>query len=186
MTSQQITRLKKQLKKRLGNNIIDIFIIGSSIKNKLSPRDIDIIMLLKEKSYKGIENDLFEISEDIKKLGEIHIEPLFLENIFSEKIFLTIIHEGISVRHGKKISELLKINSFALFSYSLKNLDKISKVKFAYALYGRKKDGILYREKGKPLGQGSFLVPTEKEEIFKELFKSWKVNYSSKRAFVNY
>jgi hypothetical protein len=67
----------------------------------------------------------------------------------------------------------------------LGNLSRIDKVRFAQALYGRKKNGLLYNEKGISLGQGSFMIPVDKEEIFKELMRKWKISYKYKRAFVS-
>ena len=60
-----IKKLKKQLKKHLNNkNIIDIFIIGSSLKNKLDFKDIDIIILFRKKDFKDIENIIYNIKTD--------------------------------------------------------------------------------------------------------------------------
>lgn len=180
---QQGLKLRKLLKKHLKNNIIDIFVIGSILKNKLEPRDLDIIVLFKEKNLRQIEEKLYEIKEELN-FGGVHIEPLFVESMFEEEIFLTILHEGFSIKYSKSVSEILKLKSYSIFSYTLNNLSKIDKVRFAQTLYGRKKDGLLYTEKGISLGQGSFMIPVEKEEIFKELMKKWKINYKRKRAFV--
>lgn len=177
--------MKNLLKKHLRNNIVDIFIIGSSFKDKLEPGDLDIIVLFKEKNLKQVEEELYNIRESVSFIKEVHIEPLFISSIFKEKIFLTILHEGFSIKENKFLSELMNLKSLEIFSFSLENLSKIDKVRFAQTLYGRKKDGILYSEKGIFLGQGSFMVPIEKEEIFKELMKKWKVNYKHKRAFVS-
>jgi predicted nucleotidyltransferase len=177
--------LKSLLKKHLKNNIADIFIIGSSLKDKLAPRDLDIIVLFKEKNLKQIEEELYNIKESISFIKEVHIEPLFINSMFEEKIFLTILHEGFSIKENKFLSELMNLKSMEIFSFSLENLSKIDKVRFAQTLYGRKKDGLLYNEKGVSLGQGSFMVNVEKEEIFKELMKKWKINYKCKRAFVS-
>ena len=105
--------------------------------------------------------------------------------MFKEKIFLTILHEGISIKETKKVADIINLASFLLISFSLNNLNKTDKVKFAHALYGREKKGLLYSEEGRFLGQGSIMVPIEKEEIFKDLLKKWKVSYSSRRIFVN-
>ena len=176
--------MKTQLKKFLDKNLIDIFLIGSFLKNKISPQDIDIILLFKEKDLQKIENLAYKIQEKTK-IKNLHIESIFVESMFKEKIFTTILHEGISIKNNKKVSEIFDLNSFILFRYNLQNLDKIKKVQFAQTLYGRGGKGILHNEKGISLGQGSFMVPVEKEEIFKELFKKWKINFSRKRIFIS-
>lgn len=183
--SLTIQSLRNSLKSNIKGNILDIFVIGSFLKNKLSPRDIDIIVLFKEKNMKSVEEDLYNIKEKLNLSRELHLEPLFIDNLLKEKIFFTILHEGFSIKEGKFISELTKLNSFVIFYYNLKNLSKLDKVKFAQAIYGRKKNGLLSQEKGISLGPMSFMVPVSREEIFKEFMKKWKINFERKRVFVS-
>ena len=185
MKSQQIMKLKQILKKHLKNNITYILLIGSSIKNKSEPNDIDLIVLFKEKYLKQVEENLFEIREDLDFLKSVHIEPLFVDSMFEESIFLTSLHEGFSVKYWKSIIDVLGLKSYVIFMYNLENLSKLDKVRFAQALYGRKKDGILFQEKGVSLGFGSFMVDVKREEIFKEFFSKWKVKFLKKKAFVS-
>lgn len=184
LNTRQIQKLRNILKNKIKKSVIDIFIIGSALKNKFHPRDLDILVLFREKNLKEAEEMLFEIKESIDN-PEVHIEPIFADNFFEEKITLAIFHEGFSIKKNKFISDLIKLNSFCIFSFNLENLSKLDKVRFAQALYGRKKDGLLYLEKGIVLGQGSFMVNVEKEEIFKEFMKKWKIKYFKKRAFVS-
>ncbi len=184
LNSRQIQKLKNILRNNIKKNIIDIFIIGSALKNKFNPNDFDILVLFREKNLKEAEEMLFEIRESIGNKNA-HIEPIFADNLFEEKIILSIFHEGFSIKKNKFISDLIKLNSLSIFSFNLENLSKIDKVRFAQALYGRKKNGLLYIEKGIILGQGSFMVDVKKEEIFKEFMKKWKIKYFRKRAFVS-
>jgi len=183
-----LKRLKSKLKYYLKNkNIIDIVLIGSFLKDKEKPRDIDIIIIFTEKNYKIIEELAFQIKEglsEIVKNKEIHIEPIIIHNLFKEKIFSSILHEGFSIKNNKYFSELTGFNAFSLFTFSLNNLSKIEKVKFSQALYGRKNNGLLYEEKGKPLGKGSFIVPIQKQELFKEMLNKWKVKYKLNRTLI--
>jgi len=180
---QQIQKLRNILKNKIAGNIIDIFIIGSGIKNKLMPRDFDLIVFFMEKNLKDVEEKLFDIKESTK-IQDLHVEPLFADEILEEQIIFTILHEGFSIKKNKFLYEITKLGSYSIFSFNLENLSKIDKVRFAQTLYGRNKDGLLYKEKGISLGQGSFMIEIEKEEIFKELMKKWKANYQYKRAFV--
>jgi len=182
---QRFNKLKNNLKGEIRGNILDIFVIGSFLKNKISPRDIDLIVLFKEKDMKDAEEKLYEIKEKLNFIKPIHMEPLFLGNMFKERIFLTILHEGFSIKEGKFVFELIKIGSFVIFYYNLRNLSKLDKVKFAQAIYGRKKDGLLYQERGISLGPMSFMVPVSREEIFKEFMKKWKITFERKRVFVS-
>ena len=175
--------LERHAEKLSKGNVLDIFIIGSALKNKIHPNDLDIIVFFKEKNLKEVGEILFDIKERVNEKN-VHIESIFADTLFEEKIILTIFHEGFSIKKNKFISGLIKLDSFSIFSFNLANLSKIDKVRFAQALYGRKKDGLLYVEKGIILGQGSFMVSVKKEEIFKEFMKMWKIKYSRKRAFV--
>ncbi len=183
--SRLIQRLKSTLKNKIRGDIADIFIIGSALKNKLSPGDVDIIVLFKNKNLKEIGEILYDIKESLDFIKEAHIEPIFSESMFTEKIFITIMHEGFSIKENEFVSKIIGLESLSIFTYRLENLSKLDKIRFAQTIYGRKKDGLLYQERGISLGQGSFMVSVEKEEIFKELMKKWEIKYKSKRAFVN-
>jgi hypothetical protein len=175
-----LRELRKKLKKYLDKEVIDIFVIGSFLKNKLDPKDIDIIILFSKKGD-FVSEKLFLISEEIG--DKIHLETLFLDELF-ESIYFTILHEGFSVKENKFISDLMKIESKTLFNFSLEGLSNVEKVKFSQALYGRKKDGLLYHEKGESLGKGSFLIDVLREEILKAFFEKWKVKFKDRRIFV--
>ena len=107
-----IKRLKRELKHSLKNKeVIDIVVIGSSVKGKLKPRDIDLIVILKNRAQEAKE-----IIYSLRK-QKYHAEPLFAENIFSdEEMLKTIITEGISLKHNKILK---KIKPLLIFSYSL-------------------------------------------------------------------
>jgi hypothetical protein len=65
-----------------------------------------------------------------------------------------------------------------LFAYTLSHFPPSKRVKFHYVLKGRYgSKGILMEVKGQFLGTGSILVPSEKEDILKEIFDKWDVRY---------
>ena len=185
---QTIKTLKSKLKNYLKNkNIFDIILVGSYLKDKEDPNDIDLIVVFAERGLKIIEELTFQVKESIRGVvgdKEIHIEPIVISNLFKEKIFSFILHEGFSIKNNKYFSELTGFNAFSLFTFSLNNLSKIEKVKFSQALYGRKNNGLLYEEKGKSLGKGSFIVPIQKQELFKEMLDKWKVKYKLHRTLI--
>ena len=49
--------------------------------------------------------------------------------------------------------------------------------------YGSK--GMLKEVQGKFLGTGSILVPTEKEDLLKEIFDKWDVKYKIDRILIS-
>lgn len=174
------SRLKECLKNKL---IIDIFIIGSYTKDKIEAKDIDLIVLFRERDYKKIEDIIYDIKQNLE-IENLHIEPLIVDNFLKESIFSTVIHEGISIKHNKTISELIRYKSFVLFTFSLKKLKNIEKVRFAQAIYGRKGEGILKEEGGIILGKGAFFAPISKEHIFRDIMAKFKVNYDTRRVLV--
>ena len=184
--SLQMEKLRKELKKYLKDKfIIDIFIIGSSIKDKPEARDIDLIVLFRESDYKKIEESIYGIKRSIGIEG-LHIEPLIVDDMLKESIFSSIIHEGISIRHDKNVSEMIGYKPFVQFTFALENLDKVNKVHFAQALYGRKGQGILREEGGRQIGKGAFIVPVSKEHLFREIMANFKVKYAVMRILANY
>lgn len=180
-------KLKQKLKKYLKNKLIaDIFVIGSSIKDKFDFKDIDIIVLFREKDYKNMENIIYNMKKEIG-IGNLHIEPLIVDSMFNEGIFASLIHEGISIRHDKNIGEIIGYKPFLLFMFSLEGLNNVEKVRFAQTLYGRdkfKKKGILQEEGGVSIGKGAFLAPISKEHIFRDMMIKFKVKFRVKRVFV--
>jgi len=181
-------KLKEKLEKYLKNKlIVDIFVIGSSIKEKFDFRDIDIIVLFREKDYKNIENVLYDIKKNTH-IEKLHIEPLIIDNMFNESIFSSLIHEGISIKHGRSMGEIIGYKPFLLFMFSLEGLDNVKKVRFAQTVYGRGKisgkKGILQEEGGINIGRGAFLVPIDKEHILRDVMLKFRVKFKVKRIFV--
>lgn len=182
-------KLKESLKNCLKKEkyLVNIFLVGSSLKAKEKPGDIDIITLFRDKDYEKIE----EINYDIKKIGDklglkLHIEPIIVDNLFNQKIYSSILHEGFSIKDMKSNSELIGLNPCILLEYSLKDKKASDKVRFSYALYGRKKgEGLINSIKGRDVGKGSILVPVDKEGIIKEFFGLWKVGFKEQRVFVS-
>jgi len=183
--SQTIKRLNKELKDILKNKeVIDILLIGSTVKDKLKPEDLDLIIIFKNKDYAKIE----ELSYQTKKIlsnYNTHIEHLIIDQLTKTEITSSIIHEGISINHKKPLSEILGFYSCSLFSFSLEKLTNVKKVRFAQTIYGRKGEGLLKKEKGIQLGRGAFLVPVQKEELFKEVLSNFNVKFNIKKAMIN-
>lgn len=181
-------KLKKNLLNLLKKEklLVDVFLFGSTLKSKEKPNDIDLIALLRDKDYEQAESILYKI----KKIGEtleinLHTEPIIIDNLHSQKVYVSILHEGFSIKNMKYISEMLNFKSFMLIKYNLKDKKASDKVRFSYALYGRKKgEGVLKSIGGKEAGRGSILVPVEKHEIIKEFLKQWNVKYSEQRITV--
>lgn len=177
-------KLKKSLSGFLKKEkiIADIFLFGSALKSKEAPNDIDIIVLFREKDYEKIEQIIYAM----KKINEkLDIEPIVVDNMHQEPVYLSILHEGFSIRHMKPISQMMGLRAFIMVSYSLKDKTPSDKVRFAYALYGRKKgEGLLDKMNGRDAGKGSVLIPIEFQATARSFFAQWGVAAAEKRIFV--
>ncbi|MBS3100280.1 hypothetical protein J4463_03660 [Candidatus Pacearchaeota archaeon] len=115
----------------------------------------------------------------------LHVEPLIIDDFFNKSISSTILFEGISLKNNSSISDMLNFYSYSLFTFSLSNLSNIQKVRFAQTVYGRKNNGLIKTEEGKMLGKGAFIVPVNKEELFKEVFNKFNVKADVTRIIIN-
>ncbi len=183
-------KLKSQLKKICEREklVVDIILFGSAVREKAKPNDVDVAVLFREENYEEMDR----VSYEIKKLGDsldlnLHIEPLAIDNIHTEPVYLSLIHEGFSVRHGDFINKKLKTESMLLVTYSLKNLTHSQKTLFGYALKGRKEGAksILRESGGEAIGRNNILVPVEKSEKIRSFLDSWKkISYKTRRVIV--
>lgn len=166
--------------------MVNIFIFGSALKSKEKPKDIDLIALFRDKNYEKREDILYKI----KKIGEtlslnLHTEPIIINNLHKEPVYKSILHEGFSIRTMQFLHDMLNFKSFLLITYNLKDKNASNKVRFSYALYGRKKgEGILKSLNGRGIGKGSILVPIRKQGIIKEFFEQWNVKYKEQRVSI--
>ena len=75
----------------------------------------------------------------------------------------------------------MKKEEKVLFWYELTSLPASIKVRFVYALKGRKGEaGLVETRGGEFLVNGCFILPREKEKEMKEIFHLWKVKFKSK------
>lgn len=169
--------INKSLKKQ---EIIDILLIGSAVRGKENPNDIDLIVIYIEKTKDIIElnyalkKDLSRISKDFEIIGKRYSElfkPVFIARE-------AILSESYSFRTKKPFSEGLGYANFVLFRYSLKKMSKSKKMQFYYALHGRgKREGILKKSNGYKFSEGIILCPVENSEFLKEFFEKWHLKY---------
>lgn len=169
-------------------SIFDIVIYGSSIKGKIESRDIDLLIIFKERplSERAEVTQKFKakISEKIDKLDvkTINLSELFDSDFLAKQSILT---DGYSLVNNMAFSEKMGFLSRSLFTYNLKNLDHNTKTKFTYSLIGRNKNqGILKMLNAKPLGKGVFLLPIQNSSFFEDFLKKWGVSYDKKNILV--
>jgi hypothetical protein len=163
--------------------LVDIILFGSALKAKDRPRDLDICVLLRNHDPEQAEDAIYSIVETGKRHNiPIHCEPILVDDLHKEPLYVSLLHEGYSIRNSKSLRSMMKLEAFVLVTYSLEGKNASDKVRFSYALHGRKSgDGLLNKLGGKELGKGCFLVPVEKIEILREFFKQWIVKQKELR-----
>jgi len=170
------------------HDLFDIVLYGSSAKGKDEARDIDILLVFKEKKLKERTDISQELKEILyKKIEKIDIKTINLEELF-EKEFLArqgVLIEGYSLLYNTPFSKKLGFKGYALFTYNLKNLDHNRKTKFTYALIGRKSQGIIKQLSAEPLGKGAVIIPIENSLIFEDFLQKWEINYNKKSILVS-
>jgi predicted nucleotidyltransferase len=180
-------RLGRRLRSFLDEKLlVDIFLFGSALKGKRKPGDIDVIALFREKDFERIEDIIYSIKKSCESEGiRLHIEPLTVDGMLSEPVYASILHEGFSIRHGRNVSQLMGLISATLFSYSLEGKTSSEKVRFSYALYGRKAgEGFAKTIGAEEVGRGALMVPIGKAEAAKEFFETWSVKFSERRIWL--
>lgn len=176
--------MKSLLKKE--KYLVDIFLFGSAFKGKEKPNDVDIIALFRDNNYEKIEEILYQI----KKAGEklkilLHIEPVVVDQLYNQKVYPFLLHEGFSLKNMKFLHDMLGFEPFVLITYNLETKTSSEKVRFSYALYGRKEgDGVLKKLKGRVVGKGSFLIPIKQQATIKSFFEQWNTRYTEQRIFI--
>ncbi len=179
-----ISECRKYAKK---NDIIDIVLYGSSVKGKEEVRDIDILIIFKDKNLNERTNIAQNLKEILrKKIDKIDIKTINLKEFF-EKDFLArqgILIEGHSLVNNLPFAEKIGFKGYSLFTYNLKNLVHKEKTKFTYALIGRNNIGIIKQLDGTSLGRGAFLIPIKNSLIFEKFLEKWNINYNKKNILV--
>ncbi len=170
------------------NKVIDVILFGSYVRSKSKPRDIDLCIIIKDEDEK-------KTLDLVDSLAQITKNPLikFQINILSSSAFIkgdtlakTLINEGQSISKKIKLSEILGFKANSLFVYTLKHFSSSKRVKFHYLLKGRYgAKGILKEVSGNFLGTGSIIIPIEKEDLLKEIFDKWDVEYKVQRMLLS-
>lgn len=180
-----LKKMLKKLKKSLGliktKEIVDIIAFGSAVKGKLMPNDVDVCVVFRERIN---DESLKEIEIKLKKINiNAHLSTLIVDNFFTKphSLIRTMLNEGISVFTGKPVAEQYGLSSYSLYSYSLEGMKASNKVRFVYALKGRKGEKGLIRELGGEwIADSCFIVSVEKDNEIIEILKRWNIKYKRK------
>lgn len=184
-------KLERYLKEKLrGINLIevaDIFLFGSAVKGKESPRDIDLCVIfrkkVREEVIKDIENKLNGLN--------IHISSLTTDSFFRKPhhLITTVLVEGVSILTEKPFIQNFGFSSMVLYSYNLSKLKQSEKVKFVYLLKGREagrnERGIVRKLEGEWVADSCFIVPIQKDSEMMIIFKKWAIPHKRKEMLIH-
>ena len=158
-------------------NLLDCIVFGSYVKGSINPKDIDVLLLF------AIEKDsrvVKELREKFQKLDpKISVTAVTYEELLSENFLARqgVFWEGFSLRKGKKLIDAWGFKPFSIFRVRMAGLKKKEKVRFHYALYGRKGKGFLEEADGSRISPGVFIIPSEYSNSFEEFLQSWDIEY---------
>ena len=177
-----LKELKRSLKNENNKNIFDIVIYGSSVKGKLNPNDVDILVIFNEGNLKERLGKIQEIKKEITTKEKLDIKGILLEELFKEEFFArsNIFAEGISLFTGENFSKKIGYTGYCLFIYSLKDKKHSEKVKFNYLLSGRNNKGLTKELGGTFLGPGVIKVPVKNSMEFEEILNKHEVQFTKK------
>lgn len=163
--------------KKNADEIIDIILFGSTVRGKENPKDVDLLILFKEKKD-------FDLSYELKKrLKNFNLE-ISLKNykeLFEStfKARESILSEGFSLIQNKFISSGFGFNNLILFKYELKKLNKSGRMRFYYSLYGRgKQSGMLKKLSLIKFSETVVLCPIENENETVNYLDIWGIKYT--------
>lgn len=169
------------------HNILDIILFGSVVKGKQEAGDIDLLIIFKDETLKNRTEIGQRFKRVVKKIKNPDVKTINLKELFDEDFLARqgVLIEGFSLLKNKAFSKSFGFEGYALFSYSLKNLNHNEKTKFTYVLIGRNKEGILKQTNTKHLGRGSVMVPIQNSLMFEEFLEKWKISYTKKNILVS-
>ena len=165
--------LKKELKKY--REIEDIIIFGSVMREKDSPEDIDILIVLKKYELTLTAKIKSVINKTLDNKLPIHIESIMIEDYIKQPILITTLLEGFSIKETKRMADILDLKPLTLFTYKGKTLSPADKMAFSRALRYALKE-----TKAEKKGRGNVIVPRNKADLFEDMLKLWKdkISYS--------
>jgi predicted nucleotidyltransferase len=167
--------------------MFDILVYGSIVRGKDKVNDIDIVIIFNKK---GSVNEKLELAEKLKSqldFLDINVDVKAVDiSDFDDNSFIArqaILAEGYSLIDGKFLHERFGFKAFAIFDYSLGNLNYSQKKMFYYALKGRRgQKGLLELKGAEMLGNCIIKVPLVNSEEFKELFKRRNIEYKMEKS----
>src|SRR3989338_1921090 len=170
---------KEIIKDGLKNDqILDIILFGSITKGKEKPKDVDLLVLYKDKVNHDYDYELRKKLED--KGFKAHVIGSSYFDIFQPSFLARegILSEGFSFKTNDFLFSSFGFSSFVLFRYSLKDMNDSNRTRFYYSLYGRGKEkGILDIFKCYKFSDNTIISPIDNSENLKEFFEKKNITF---------
>lgn len=173
-----LSKICRQIYQNHANEIKDIILFGSSVRGKLMPSDLDILIVFANSINKDIEYELSKkLSSHVNNLSVISkTEKNYLDESFDAREGL--LYEGYSIAKSRSIASGYGFKPFGFFIYNTNNLTNTKKTRFYYALNGRgENEGILGTFYGIKISDNLIAVPASHVDLAKSFFDSWEISY---------
>lgn len=175
----QLYKIGKSFYKKYKDLINDIIVFGSSMRGKINPNDIDVLIVFNKNINKNIE---YEFKKQASKIfNNISIISKTQDAIYDSSFAAreAILFEGYSIIKKEFIASLWGYSSLGIFIYKTNSLNNATKTLFYYALNGRRgSNGVLDSLNGIKLSDNIIAVPLAEIEAAKEFFSHWKIEYT--------
>ncbi|MBS3143081.1 nucleotidyltransferase domain-containing protein [Candidatus Woesearchaeota archaeon] len=165
------------------DKIEDIILLGSFMKGKEDPEDIDVLIIFKEQVDKPVESAL----KKALHLNNLDLNSITLQElegdgfIAKEGVYL----EGFSLLRNAPVSSRLGFYSVAFLCYNLSSLKGSARVRFYYALQGRGvAPGFLKTLQAARYSDNIILCAYGEIEKLKSFFEQWKIPYVTTPALI--
>ena len=164
--------------KKHEKEILDIILFGSVVRGKEKPKDIDILILFKER-----EN--LEIAYQIRKeVEQLHIQASITTKTYTSLMAKSFpareayLSEGYSLVYARGIAEGLGYATYTLFKYELKGFTPSRRTQFHYSLQGRsKKEGMSKELRLIKFANTILLSPMENTERTRAYLEYWNIKF---------
>ena len=178
-----LVKTAKKIQRAHPDDIFDIVLFGSAMKGKDKPGDIDILIIFTKEVNKKIERALHtELAIPTADVQSITLKELEGNGfVAKEGIYL----EGLSLVHNQPLRDSLGFYSVAFIKYSLESIQGSPRVKFYYALQGRKdQKGFLQEIGATRYTDNTLLCPYSLVEPVKTFLDHWNIGYKVTPALV--
>lgn len=158
--------------------VADVILFGSTMRGKEQPKDVDVLILFSGSVDKEVAHVFRKKTEQAGIL--VHVTSLRYEEMFQPSFLARegIFADGYSFKARDFLSSTFGFSSFVLFRYSLKGKSESERVRFYYALHGRKGSGGVLRAYGAyKFGDNLLLTPATQAEQFVSFFEAQKLQF---------